>query len=238
MTTVVISQPMFFPWVGLFEQIQAADIYVHYVDVHFSKGSFTNRVQVKTVTGTRWLTVPLQDIRLGTEIRETRINYRQEWQRKHLGTLKQSYARGRFADDMIALVQTVYNHRDETIAGLAIRSMESVCAYFGLDREKKFLQSSELVVEGSGSRRVLEIVRRLQGTVYVTGHGARNYLDHEAFEDAGVQVRYMDYKKIPYPQMHGEFTPYVTILDLIANAGPAGKEFISSGTVYWREFVK
>ena len=48
MTTVVISQPMFFPWVGMFEQIALADVYVHYDDVQFSKGSFTNRVQLKT----------------------------------------------------------------------------------------------------------------------------------------------------------------------------------------------
>ena len=57
-TRVVISQPMLFPWVGLFEQIRAADVYVHYDDVQFSKGSFTNRVQIKTARGPRWLTVP------------------------------------------------------------------------------------------------------------------------------------------------------------------------------------
>ena len=48
MTVVVISQPMLFPWVGMFEQIRLADVYVHYTDVQFSKGSFVNRVQIKT----------------------------------------------------------------------------------------------------------------------------------------------------------------------------------------------
>ena len=53
MTTVVISQPMYFPWPGFFELIAAADVYVHLDDVQFSKGGFTNRIQLKTVQGKR-----------------------------------------------------------------------------------------------------------------------------------------------------------------------------------------
>ena len=71
---VVISQPMFFPWVGMFEQIRLADIYVHYGDVRFSKGSYVNRVQIKTAQGVRWLTVPLQGVSLGQVIEQVRIN--------------------------------------------------------------------------------------------------------------------------------------------------------------------
>lgn len=44
---VVISQSMFFPGWVLLEQLKLADLYVFYDDVQFSKGSFTNRVQVK-----------------------------------------------------------------------------------------------------------------------------------------------------------------------------------------------
>ena len=88
---------MFFPWIGLFEQIRLADIYVHYVDVQFSKGSFTNRVQVKVATGSEWLTIPVRHEGLGMEIRNTRINLAQPWQRKHLQTLRQAYAKAPYA---------------------------------------------------------------------------------------------------------------------------------------------
>jgi hypothetical protein len=238
MTVVVISQPMLFPWVGLFEQIQASEVFVHYVDAQFSKGSFTNRVQVKTSSGIKWLTVPLQNLKLGIEIREARVNYRQNWQRKHIEMLKQSYAKTKYCEDMIALVESVYCRLDKTICELAIRSMDLVCSYYSLKEDRKFVCSPDLKIEGSGSAKVLAIVQELMGTVYVTGHGARNYLEHETFEQAGVEVRYMNYRKTPYPQLHGPFTPYVTILDLIANVGPAGREYIGSPTVNWREFLK
>ena len=40
---VVISQPMYFPWVGFLSQISMASTIIWLDDVQFSKGSFTNR---------------------------------------------------------------------------------------------------------------------------------------------------------------------------------------------------
>lgn len=50
---VVISQPMLSPWVGMLEQIVLMDVSANYADVQFSKGSSTNRVQIKDRTGSR-----------------------------------------------------------------------------------------------------------------------------------------------------------------------------------------
>ena len=84
---------------------------------------------------------------------------------------------------------------------------------------------------------MLEVVRRLEGSVYLTAQGARNYLDHEAFAAAGVDVEYMRYACQPYPQQHGEFIPYVSGLDLLANRGPEGRAVFVSSTVPWKEFL-
>ena len=52
---------MFFPWVGLFEQIRLANVFVHYDDVQLPQGrSFTTRVQLKAPTGVHWLTMPVK----------------------------------------------------------------------------------------------------------------------------------------------------------------------------------
>ena len=48
-------------------------------------------------------------------------------------------------------------------------------------------------------------------------------------------VKYMEYKLTKYRQLHGEFTPYVSILDLIANCGKTGKNVICSDAKYYKE---
>jgi hypothetical protein len=47
----------------------------------------------------------------------------------------------------------------------------------------------------------------------------------------------MKYEMVPYPQLHGEFTPYVTGLDLLANCGREGRSVICSGAIDWKEFI-
>jgi hypothetical protein len=233
--TVVISQPMFFPWVGLFEQIRLADVYVHYLDVQFSKGSFVNRVQIKVPDGFRWLTAPLKNLALGQKIEEVETDPAPGWRKRHLEFLAQAFRGAPHARDALGIVEEVYASPSHRIADLAIAGMERVLDYFGLAAGRRFLRSPDLGIGGAGSARVLDIVKSLGGSVYVTGHGARDYLAHEEFERAGIRVEYMDYRRTPYPQLHGDFNPHVSILDLIANVGRAGIECIHSGTAHWKD---
>jgi len=236
---IVISQPMLFPWVGMFEQLKLADIFVYYDDVQFSKGSFTNRVQIKTLTGIKWLTVPLKGLRLGQKINEVQVTYKKDWINNHIQFLMQTYKSSPFKDDVYDLVSTAYNFRDSTIDKISMRSMDVISEYFGiLDCPSNIYKSSSLNIKGKGTQRVLDIVKYFNADRYITGLGASKYLDHVLFEKNNITVEYMDYRCTPYPQLHGTFTPYVSILDLIANCGKDGRRYISSGTIDWRTFIK
>lgn len=234
MVAVVISQPMFFPWLGIFEQIRLADTFVHYDDVQLPQGrSFITRVQIKTSQGVRWLTVPVR--RTGRNINEVIIDESQDWRKIHLGTLRHAYGRAPFKDEMLELVCEVYEARVGSLADFNCLGIECLARYLGL--QKPFLRSSSLDIGSSSSERLLNIVKALAGDVYVTGHGARNYLNHELFERSAVRVEYMQYRLAIYPQQHGDFTPYVSVLDAIANLGPRTTDLITSQAVYWRTFL-
>ena len=63
MATVVITQPMLFPWPGFFEQLMLADTYIYLDDAQFSKGSFTNRIQLLRGAERCWMTIPLAPLK-------------------------------------------------------------------------------------------------------------------------------------------------------------------------------
>lgn len=234
---IVISQSMLFPWVGMLEQVRLADVFVHYDDVQYSKGSFVNRVQIKTADGMQWMTVPLRDVHLGQHIGEVRVGRTKDWEGEHLELLSRSFAGAPHAEDAIELAREVYAAGHERLGALARASLMSLVRYFGLDTGRRFVDIESLGIPGAGSQRVLDVVQRLGGTSYVTGHGASRYLDHKLFDTAGVHVEYMDYRCHPYRQGHGPFTPYVSGLDLVAYCGRAGLRNIDSQTLPWREFV-
>ena len=227
---------MLFPWVGLFEQMRFADVWVHYDDVQLSRSSFTRRVQIKTSNGPEWLTIPLSGFHRGQSIREVRVA-EGEWRAEHLALLGRAYANAPHASEMLRVANDAYSVALDSLADVTIRSMETIRQYFGLAPQTEFVRASELGVGGAGSDRILEFVRRLGGDVYVTGHGAKNYLEHDRFEAAGISVRYLNYALRPYQQLHGAFTPFVSSLDLIANVGEAGAALICSDSVDWRTFL-
>ncbi len=234
---IVISQPMLFPWIGMLEQVRLADVFVHYDDVQYSKGSFVNRVQIKSPNGLQWMTVPIRGLHLGQRINELKFPLVPTWQSRHLTLLKTSLGSTPFASDVLNLVEDVYAHKHHNIGELSKASFCALCRYFGLDASTQFLNISDLATPGSGSNRVLDIVRKLNGSTYVTGHGGTRYLEHEKFERAQIHVEYMAYSHVPYSQSHGEFTPYVSALDLVAHCGTAGAKYISSKSIPWRQFL-
>jgi hypothetical protein len=236
--TVVISQPMYFPWVGMLEQMALSDTFIFYDDVQFSRGGVLNRVQTKTDGGSRWLTVPLKNQRLGQIINEVHVDDATAWRRKHLESLAATYKKAPFRADMLALAEEVLAHESPLLADVAMRSMLALANYFGIIDGTRIMKSSELGIEGRNSIRVRDVCLAAGATRYATGHGARNYLDHEDFDAHGVQVEYMDYRKLPYPQLAGEFTPYVSALDLMANCGRAGAAVIKPSTVAWQEVLR
>lgn len=235
MRTVVISQPMYFPWVGMFEQWRLADDFVFFDDVQFARG-FINRVQYKTPDGSAWLTVPLRQHSRDARICDLQCVEDSGWRDKHLRTLALALAGAPHLQDALGLAESVLLRRDLAFCELLIEGMQAVAGYFGL-QGKRLYRSSQLAVAGRKSELIQGLVTHLGGDRYVTGMGALNYLDHEAMEQAGIEVCYMDYRKREYPQKFPPFTPYVTVLDLVANCGRDGRAFIDSDVTHWRQVL-
>ena len=237
MKTIVISQPMFFPWVGMLEQIRLADTYVHYDDVQLPRGrSFITRVQIKTAQGSRWMTLPVLTKGRGFQkIQDVEVNEAGEWRKQHIGLLTGAYAKAPYFNDMMEIVEDVYSQETKYLGELTQYGLEKIADYLGITT--RFLVSSEIGIGESSTEKLLGIVQELKGSVYVSGPGALNYLKHDLFEAHNIRVEYMDYKRTPYPQLHGEFDPHVSILDLICNCGKEGGKYIRSTSKYWKDYI-
>lgn len=232
MTTVVISQPMYFPWPGFFEQMKLADVYIWLDDAQFSKGSFTNRVQVLTPQKKVWMSIPLRD-KTWKKINELEARD-EKWRTAHRDLLSQSFRRAHYRTTALDIFDT--SIKASNLCEVLISSAERIAQELHV-LPSTILRSSQMKVSGNGSSRVLELVKSAAGNRYLTGHGAADYLDHEGFESSGVQVEYMHYNVAPWTQFEESFTPYVTALDLIARQGQDAPSHLCPHTQGWREFI-
>jgi len=193
-----------------------------------------SRVQLKTANGVSWLTVPIDHARSGKLLNEVVLLSSEDWRQKHLRTIRHAYARRPYFNLMFELAEKTYSEPTEHLAEFNSTGIERIAQWLGL--APKFMRSSEMPVAGASTERLVALCEAVNCDVYVTGHGALKYLNHQQFEDKGISVRYMDYKKAPYEQGPGEFTPYVSILDAIANCGERARDLLCSEAIYWRDF--
>lgn len=233
--TLVVLQPGYLPWLGFFDQMRRADLFVYYDDVQYDKNGWRNRNRVKSSKGEpHWLTVPVRVGSLEQRINETEIDNRQPWARKHTGTVRQFYAKAPHLKRYLPeLEELLAGRRWESLLELDEAVVGLLCRWMGLERPT--LRASELKIEGERSERLLNMCRRLGARRYLSGSAARSYLDVSLFEREGVEVVWQDYSHPIYPQQHGEFVPFLSALDLLLNCGDESLSVISRGSIHTEE---
>jgi hypothetical protein len=226
-TTLVVLQPGYLPWLGYFDQMQRADIFTHLDDVQFDKHGWRNRNQVKGPKGANWLTVPvLHSGRFGQPVMEVEIDYRRDWPRKHLTSLRQFYARAPFVDAVLSQLSPLLERRWDRLVDLDLAVVEWLARTLGISTP--CFRASQLGITGERSDRLLSLCRHFGATRYLSGSAARDYLDVEKFSKGGVEVIWQDYVHPVYRQQHGAFVSYLSTIDLLLNEGPASLTILSS----------
>ena len=56
---IAVHQPQYLPWLGYFDKIDRAGVFVLLDTVQFKKNEWQNRNWIKTAGGPQWLTVPV-----------------------------------------------------------------------------------------------------------------------------------------------------------------------------------
>ena len=217
-TTVVVLQPGYLPWLGFFDQLRRADVFVYYDDFQYDKHGWRNRNRIKTQSGPLWLTVPVRHGDAGfPRILDVEIDGRTPWARKHVSSVRQAYARAPFLARYLPALEEVLQRKWERLVDLDMACVDLMAGWFGL--RTRIERSSALGIQGERSERLAAICARFGATRYVSGDAAAEYLDVGVFERAGIAVEWQRYEHPTYPQLHGAFIPYMSALDLLLNCG-------------------
>ena len=230
---VVILQPSYIPWRGYFDQICRADLFIFYDDVQYDKRGWRNRNQIKTPKGKQWLTIPVNSRGAQTEnipINQIRMVWDHKWCQNHLKALQHSYSKAPHFGQYASLLERFYQRRDEFLADFTIDFTIALTHELG-NAHTRFMRSSELAgIDGQKTDRLIQILQSVGGTHYMSGPSARDYIEKEKFELAGITLEYMEYNYPEYPQLYPPFDPYVSILDLLFMTGSDAPNYILKGS--------
>jgi hypothetical protein len=225
MTTIAILQPGFLPWLGFFDQMVRSDAFVIYDDVQFDKHGWRNRNRIKTANGIAWLTVPVRHSgQHGQEIRYVLVDNSKHWSKKMIASISQAYARAAHREPYATQLASVLSEPWEFLIDLDIQLIRLMADW--LEVTTPVFKASDLDIGGTQSARLIKICQHFGASRYLSGDAAKAYLDCQLFDDAGIEVVWQDYAHPRYDQLHGEFMPQLSALDLLLNVGPRSPSVI------------
>jgi hypothetical protein len=224
----VILQPSYIPWRGYFHQIYKADIFIFYDDVQYDKHGWRNRNQIKTSQGKQWLTIPVHSkgVTDGLPINQVCIDWSKPWANAHWKGISFSYGRAPFFSKYAPLVESFYRRHDDQISDFTVETTISLARELG-NTHTRFLRSSELTgITGQKTDRLIQILQQVGATHYISGPSAKDYIENDKFETAGISLEYIDYDYPDYPQLYPPFDPQVSILDLLFMTGDRALDYL------------
>lgn len=224
---VAIHQPNYLPWLGYFAKIARADVFVFLDDVQFSKGSYTNRVQILSPKGPRWLTVPVA-AHLGDAIDRVPPS-RPDWAGAHLDTLRGMYSSAPCFKAAWPGVRALLESAPAAdLAAVNMHLVQELAGLLGLSCA--FRKSSGLALASSSDDRLVEIVSQVApGGTYISGKGGAKYQDPAKFAAAGLGFAYLDFAHPVYAQGAAPFLPGLSVLDAVFHLGWAGAAALLAG---------
>ncbi|WP_366912604.1 WbqC family protein [uncultured Desulfovibrio sp.] len=226
MKKVAILQSNYIPWKGYFDMIAAVDEFILYDDMQYTRRDWRNRNKIKTPQGSVWLTVPVKvKGQYFQKIRDTEIDGA-AWAATHWKSLTQHYARAPHFREIREWLEPLYMERTYSHLSVLNRTLlEAVCRY--LDIRTRISNSWDYTLVDGKTERLANLCRQAGGTEYISGPAAKDYIDERIFADYGIKLTWFDYEGYPaYPQLWGEFTHFVSILDLLFNCGKDSSRYM------------
>lgn len=219
MRKVAVVQSNYIPWKGYFDMIAAVDEFILYDDMQYTKRDWRNRNLIKTPQGVQWLTVPvLVKGKFHQKICDTEIDGA-EWATTHWKALVQNYRRAPCFTEIATWLEPIYAEGLFThISQLNRHLIEAICKY--LEIKTTIKNSWDYTLPDGKTERLAGLCAQAGGTEYISGPAAKEYIEEEIFTEKGIKLTWFDYSGYSeYPQLWGEFSHGVTILDLLFNCG-------------------
>jgi len=225
---LAMHQPNFLPWIGFFDKMAKADVFVLLDAVELPDGgSWANRTQIKTPDGVQYLTLPIHASK-GKTYDEVYPAINQRGFEKLWKTIHHNYARAphyrcfaRFIRDWLL---GCYGFELSEINKPLIHYI-SQCLWIETRIESQIIHR---LTESHKTDLIINLCEHFDCDVYLSGQGARAYNDEEKLNRHGIELRYQEFECPEYPQLWGDFVPNLSVIDLLFNIGGDAADLIGA----------
>lgn len=230
-----IHQGHYFPWLGYLDKINKADTFVVLDEVQLETPSPMVRNKFLDSKGNEiTITVDVQSKGyLDKKACEIEVANQTRWQRKTDNFFKLNYKKAPFFDEIYPLLQPVFTKAYRFLIDVELDTVNIFCKCFSIKTPIKL--QSELNTDKSlkNNEMLIDILKSLKSDKYLSGNGAKKYMDLQIYRDNGIAVSFQHFSYPEYPQYNTEvFKPNLSAADILFNLGcKGGSELLNKNKI-------
>jgi len=214
--TVVIHQPDFLPYLGFFHRFINADLWVILDNVQYLNRGWHSRDQIKVNNGSSWLKVATKKTPRNTLINQVQLA-NTNWKNDNINLISHNYNKTAFYHEIMPCIEELYSFECINLIDFNLKSIDMLCNLFDISIPQ--IIASNLNPEGKSNELLINILKKVDAKIYLSGVGAKTYMQDNLFADAGIEIIYQSYTPPVYPQLYGDFIPNLSAIDILFNCG-------------------
>lgn len=222
---VGIHQPNYFPWMGYFDKMDNADVFILLDDVQLTDSSVTQRNRVLNCNGIpTYITVAFQkEGYMQKPLREIQLNQDVAWQKRQVDFLRGTYGKTPYFNEVWELIQPIFTKNYATLVEVNYATICLVKELLGITTKVVWQSEMNYSHEGHKNDLILNLCESVSADVYLSGKGAQKYMNLESFKHAGIKVEFQNFIMPEYKQMYSKyFCSGLSMLDVLLNCGIKG----------------
>lgn len=221
---VAIMQPYFYPYIGYFQLIQAADRFILFDDVQYIRHGWINRNRIlKPVEGVQYVIMPLAAHSRDTLIKDLQPADAGRDKDKILRQIEHYKKIAPCYKAVRSLMGDCFSTAQSTITEMNAYYLKAVCDYIGIDFKVEI--SSQMNFDYSqvqdAGEWALQMCEQLQATEYINPAGGMELFDNTRFEKSNLRLRFLQPSLSAYNQRREHFEAGLSIIDVMMFNEPA-----------------
>jgi hypothetical protein len=209
-----IMQPYFLPYIGYFQLIAEADVFVVYDNIKYTKKGWINRNRMLLNGTDVTFSLPLKNDSDSLDVveRELAADFNLD---RLLNQLKGAYAQAPYFSQTFPLIERIVRYEERNLFRYIHHAIVSVCRHLGVTTEIRVASEIAIDHELKGQDKVIALCEALGADCYVNPIGGLKLYSKEDFRAHGIDLQFIQSKPFEYSQFDHAFVPWLSIVDVM-----------------------
>lgn len=228
---VAIHQPHFFPWMGYLNKMAQVEKFILMDEVQLTDKSNMFRNKFINKNGKeKFLTVCfVKKGYLNKRFKDIELNENIEWQKDHINFLKDTYRKSLYFNEIWELIEPIFLKDYHYLCDVSIDTVLLLRKIFNIPAEVILQSNLDYDKRAKKNELVISLCKSVKADIYLSGNGAKKYMDLDLFQNKGIKVFYQNFKYPQYKQINTNvFVPNLSSLDILFNCGVEG-----ANKIFW-----